>query len=84
MIGLVWDPALVISLAVDPLQVTCALSITVTSSVSCASIVGLTHVSSLLHLREVDGRVGSARHVADVNIERDLLLEHLQQIVLCV
>ena len=32
MIGLVWDPALVISLAVDPLQVTCALSITVTSS----------------------------------------------------
>merc|ERR1712166_973095 len=82
--NLVWDPALVVSLAVHPLEVTGALSITVAGSVSCASKVGWASVSSLLHLGEVDGRVGATWHVAHINIERDLLLEHVEQLVLMV
>merc|ERR1712178_333863 len=52
-VGLVWDPSLTVGLAVHPLQVTGALSITVASSVWGTSRVGWAHVASLLHLREV-------------------------------
>merc|ERR1719329_637823 len=62
-VGLVRDPALAVALAIHPLEVAGALSITVTSSVGGTSCVGWAHVASLLHLGEVDGRVGSARHV---------------------
>merc|ERR1740130_1068439 len=62
-ICLVWDPSFAVALARHPLEVAGALSITVTGSVCGAGRVALTHVSSLLHLREVNGGVGSAWHV---------------------
>ena len=66
------------------LEIAGALSITVSSAVCRTSFVGGAHIASLVHLREIDGRIGATWHVAHINVKRDLLLEHVEQLVLIV
>merc|ERR1719199_1080264 len=75
-------PSLTVGLAVDPLEVSGALSIAITSSVWSTGFVVGSQVAGLLHLGKVDCGIGSTRHVAQINVERNLFLEHAEQFVL--
>merc|ERR1712100_30666 len=81
-IGGVRRPSLTVGLAVDPLEISGALPIAITSSVRSTGFVVGSQVAGLLHLGKVDCGIGSTRHVAQINVERNLLLEHAEQFVL--
>jgi hypothetical protein len=73
-------------LSVDELNVVGALSITVTGSVLGTSLVGgvLGHTTICIHLGEVKSAVETARKLGDVNVEAELLVLHVENLVLAV
>lgn len=77
-------PSVNIGLAVDELQVTRALSITVASSVLStslvASVLGLATVG--VHGDEVQGSVQAAGQLGDIDIEGELLAQKVKHLVL--
>lgn len=79
-----WLPAVDVGLAVDELQVTGALGVTVASSVPgtglVAGVLGLATVG--VHGDEVQGSVQAAGQLRDIDIEGELLTQELKHLVL--
>lgn len=69
--------------AVDELEITRALGVTVTGSVLGTSLVGrvLGHATVGIHLGEVEGSVETAGKLRDIDVERELLVERLEDVV---
>ena len=75
-----WRPYL----AIDELDVGRALGVAVARAILCASLVAGEpgQATILVHLREVYGTVETARQLADINIERDLLVQEVEETIL--
>lgn len=70
-------------LAVDELDVVGALGVTVARSVLGAGLVAgeAGHATILVHLGEVKGTVDTARHVGNIDIKGELLVEQVEHVV---
>ena len=79
-------PTLNVGLSVDELDVDGALAVTVTGAVlgACSVRLELGQATILVHLREVDGAVETAGQLADVDVERELLVEEVEEAVLVI
>merc|ERR1712023_432386 len=74
-----------VGLALDPLQVSRALGIAVTSSIRSTSLV-VTHtlVTILVHFHKIDGSVQGALGLGHFNSHRNLLANELELLVLII
>ena len=70
--------------AVDERSAFTALRIAVTSAVGGAGSVGSRSTTRLVHFNKVDASVGVATHLGQVNVERELLVEELEDLVVAV
>lgn len=77
-------PAIDVALAVDELEITGALGVTVARAVGGAGLVArvLGHATVRVHGDEVEGAVQTAGQVGDVHIKGELLAEQVEHLVL--
>lgn len=77
-----WLPSIAVGDAINELDITWALSITVSSTVVSSGFVGIAKVSSLVHINEVESAIDTAFKLGNIDGEGELLSKQLEHLVL--